>query len=136
MVSISTCYDILNEIIIESSIEPYGTSEYAHVLQHMKKFKEKDIVIFDCGYGAIWLFFLLKTYGIDYIVRITRNLFPEFWAMPHTPKIINIASCAEKSSERLKELGIEFEPYSIRLVKVKLENGETEVLANSLMNKQ
>ncbi len=136
MASISTCYDILNEIIIEPIIEPYGTSEYSHALQHMKKFRAKDIIILDRGYGAMWLFFLLKTSGIDYIVRISRRLFPEFWDMPHTSKVINVSSCPGKSSERLKELGIEFEPFTIRLVKVKLENGETEVLATSLMNKQ
>jgi hypothetical protein len=136
MASISTFYDPLNEIIIEAGIEPYGTSEYSHVLQHIKKLKEKDIAIFDRGYGALWLFFLIKSMKIDYVVRISQNLFTEFWEMPHTSKIIKISSCSEVSSARLKELGIEFEPFPLRLVKVKLENGETEVLATSLMNSQ
>ncbi len=136
MGSISTSFDILNEVIIEPIIGPYRASEYSHAVQHLKKFQEKDLIIFDRGYGATWLFYLLKTRKIDYVVRISRTLFPEFWEMPHTSKIINISSCPEKSKEQLKKLGIEFKPFSIRLVKVKLDNGETEVLVTSLMNKQ
>ncbi len=90
----------------------------------------------DRGYGATWLFSLLKTRKIDFIIRISRKLFPEFWNMPNTSKIINISSYPATSDRRFKQLGLEFEPFSIRLVKVKLENGETEVLATSLMNKQ
>jgi hypothetical protein len=134
MAAISACYDILNEIIIEARIETYGTSEYDHAIEHIKKFKKNDLILFDRGYGAIWLFFLLKSMEIDYVVRVSHNLFSEFWEMPHTSKIINISDCSKHSREQLDKLGIEFKPFFIRLVKVKLENGETEVLATSLMN--
>jgi hypothetical protein len=66
---ISACYDILNEIIIDSGIAPYQTSEYELAVNHLKKLKKEDLVIFDRGYGAVWLFFLLKQKKIDFVSR-------------------------------------------------------------------
>ena len=131
---ISTSYDMLNEIIIEAQIRPYGATEYEHAIDHIKKFREGDLCIFDRGYGAFWYFFLLKMNKIDFLVRISRKIFPKFWDMPHKSKIITISTCPKESKERLEDLGITFKPFQVRLVKVELDNGETEVLLTSLLD--
>lgn len=134
MARISTCYDIMNEIIIDSIISPYKTSEYKMAVNHIEKLKKGDLAIFDRGYGAIWLFFLLKCRKIDFVTRISRSLFPEFWESDHTSEIITVNSCSKESKEQLKNLDISFNQFQLRLVKVTLDTGETEVLVTSLLD--
>lgn len=132
--NISTSYDILNEIIFEAIINPYGTSEHKQAAEHIKKFREGDLCIFDRGYGAFWLFSMLKANKIDFLIRISKNIFREFWDMPHRSKIITISRCSKDTEEQLKDLGITFKPFQVRLVKVELDNGAIEVLATSLLD--
>ncbi len=132
--SILSSYDILNEIIIEATIKPYGRSEYEHAIEHIKKFREGDLCICDRGYAAFWFFYLLKTNKIDFLIRISRNMFPEFWNMPHRSKMMTISNCTKEAEKQLMDLGITFKSFQVRLVKVELDNGETEVLVTSLLD--
>lgn len=132
--SILSSYDILNEIIIETTIKPYGRSEYEHAIEHIKKFREGDLCICDRGYGAFWFFHLLKAHKIDFLIRITRNIFPEFWEIPHKSKVMTISNCSKEAEKQLMESGIAFKPFQVRLVKVELDSGETEVLVTSLLD--
>ncbi len=134
MARISTCYDLLNEIIVEPAIAPYETSEYELAVQHLEKLGKGDIVIFDRGYGAIWLFFLLKTLGIGFITRVQRNLFPRIWESEWTDRVITINTCSKESKGRIRKLGLMFKPIKLRIIKVKLNTGETEVLVTTLLD--
>lgn len=135
MARTSSCYDVLNEIILDSQISSYKTSEYDFAIAHLEKLGEGDLVLFDRGYGANWLFVLLIHRKIDFAIRISRSLFPEFWSSNCRSKIVTVSSCTKKSSDRLKKLGIEFQDTKIKLVKVILDTGEIEVLATSLYSK-
>ena len=132
--SVLSSYDVLNEIIIKTTIKPYKKSEYEHAIEHLKNFREGDLCVCDRGYGAIWLFYLFKLKEIDFLVRINRNLFQDFWKTPLSSKIMTITKCSKESKKQLKDLGITFKPFQVRLVKVDLENGETEVLVTSLLD--
>ena len=132
---ISQCYDILNDIQINSVISPYETSEYEQAIEHIEKLCEHDIALFDRGYGALWLFLLLKERNINYVIRISRSLFTDFWESNDNSRIERIDECSKESMAQLKTFGIEFKPYKLRLVKVKLITGETEVLVTSLYSK-
>lgn len=134
---ISSFYDILNGIIIDPVIFPYTNSEYDLALQHLDKTIKKDLILLDRGYGAVWFFHLLSIKGINFVIRLQRNFISEidsFWESDELTKIIQIDKCPEKSEETMKKLGLEFQPFKIRFVKVFLENGEIEVLATSLLD--
>jgi hypothetical protein len=133
---ISSCYDVLNEILIDSSIAPYLTSEYELAERHLEKLKKGDLVVFDRGYGAIWLFFILIMQGIDFVTRVQQNLLPEIWASEGSDRVITISTCSKKSNEHLRRLGLHFKPIKVRIIKVKLSTGETEVLVTSLCDKK
>lgn len=134
MARISTCYDVLNEIMVEPIIAPYETSEYAMAVRHLEKLRKGDIVVFDRGYGAIWLFFLLKMRGIGFITRVQRNLFPRIWESEWSDRVITISACSKESKEQMRRLGLIFKPIKIRIIKVKLNTGEIEVLVTSLLD--
>ena len=76
---------------------------------------------------------------VDYVVRIPRNFlqeFDSFWNSEKRSEIITLNRCSEKSKKALEILGIKFESFKIRLVKVILDNGEVEVLATSLLDEE
>ena len=136
---ISTFYDLLNEIIVDSQIAPYKTAELDLAVKHLDKSKENDLVILDRGYPAIWLFFLLSLKSINYVARLQKNFIKEadeFWDSMEESLILEIKNVPSKSKERLDKQEINFFPFKIRLVKVILDNGEMEVLATSLLDEE
>lgn len=133
----SSCFDILNEIIVDTQISPYDASEYILSLMHLEKTKKNDILLYDRGYGAIWFFYYHILKRRDFVIRIHRDFIPEtdqFWESKENSKIIQIMLCPLTSKEQLEKLGLSFKPFKLRLVKVKLDNGEIEVLATSLLD--
>ncbi len=136
---ISSFYDLLNELIIDSNITHYGTGEYDLALKHIPKCNSNDLLIFDRGFGAIWFMYYLLSNNIDFLIRVQKNFVSEigqFWESKEKSKIIPIEKCHRKSEKRLRNLGVNFKPFKIRLVKVQLDNGETEVLVTSLMDSE
>ena len=127
-------------MVINSEIDRYETSEYNLALKHLKKCKfEKDLLIYDRGYSAIWFMFYNILKKKDFIVRMQRNSIIEvqnFFNSDKDSEIIEIIELHNKSEEQICNLNLEFKPFRIRLVKVILDNGEVEVLATSLLDKK
>lgn len=135
----SSCYDLLNEIIIDAQIDSYKTSEHMLALKHMEKMKKGDLAIYDRGYNARWLFFLHIFKGVDFLMRLRKEFADElnsFWDSEEKSRIINVKVCPDKSLRKLKKLDIKFHPFKYRVVKVQLNNGEIEVLATSLIDEK
>src|SRR3989338_3360886 len=139
MATISSYYDLLNGIIIDSQIDQYKIDEFMLALGHLDKVGKKDLIILDRGYAATWFFIYMNLKKVDYVVRLPRKFlqeFDSFWTSKKMSEIITLDRCSEKSAKALKILGIEFKSFKIRLVKVILENGELEVLATSLLDEE
>jgi hypothetical protein len=139
MATISSYYDLLNGVIIDSQIDQYKIDEFMLALGHLDKAGKKDLIILDRGYAATWFFIYMNLKKVDYVVRLSRAFLQEcdsFWNSKKMSEIITLDRCSEKSAKALKILGIEFKSFKIRLVKVILENGEVEVLATSLLDEE
>jgi hypothetical protein len=138
MAQASSCYDLLNNIIINSEIDRYETSEYNLALKHLQKYQyEKDLLIYDRYYDGMWFMFYHILKKKDFIIRMARNSITEvqdFFSSEEESKIIEITKLHIDSKNQLKKLGFEFNPFKIRLVKVILDNGEIEILATSLVD--
>ena len=140
MAQASYCYDLLNNMIINSEIDRYETSEYNLALKHLQKCQyEKDLLIYDRYYDGMWFMFYHILNKKDFIIRMAKNSITEvqnFFSSNEESKIIEVTKLHQDSKEQLKKLGLEFNPFKIRLVKVILDNGEIEVLATSLLDKK
>ena len=139
MATVSSFYDLLNGIIIDSQIDQYKISEFMLALAHLDKAGKKDLIILDRGYAATWFFIYMNLKNVDYVVRLQRNFlqeFDSFWNSKKMSEIITLERCSAKSERALKILGIKFEPLKIRLIKVILDNGDVEVLATSLLDEE
>ncbi|MDP2749813.1 MAG: IS4 family transposase [Nanoarchaeota archaeon] len=135
MTRISVMYDPLNEMIIDSIIDSYYSSELYLAVNHFDKLKSNDLVIMDRGYGARWLFFLLLQKQVDFVIRIQKGFgkeIDEFFVSEEFSKIIEVNELPEKS----RKVHGKNTPFKFRVVKVKLDNGEVEVLATSLLDEK
>ena len=133
----STCFDILNEIIINSEISHCDISEYPLALKHLCKTKENDLLIYDRGYDGIWFMFYHLYCKRNFVIRMAKNSISqvqEFFSSSEESKIIEIINLHQDSKNQLKKYNLNFKPFKIRLVKVILDNGEIEVLATSLLD--
>lgn len=139
MTRISTMYDPLNNLVIDGKIEANDCDEYSLAVMMLKNVKDNDLVVLDRGYGARWLFYLLQQKKANYVVRVQHNFGPDvdsFWDTKETERIVEVQELPKKSKRKLKKLGLEFKPFKFRLVKIILDNGETEVLATSLLDSE
>lgn len=133
----SACYDVLNKIVINAELDGIATTEMALFYKHLKHLKKSDLVILDRYYPGLELFSKIKRKNADFLVRSTTKSYKvveEFLKDKSIDKIVKIHPNYPKMSKRVikeKELPAEFE---IRLIKVLLENGETEVLITSLLD--
>lgn len=137
MAKISTLFDLMNDIIIDSTIASNHASEYNLAITHFDKLKEGDLLLMDRGYGARWLFYLLILRKIDFVIRLQHGFgddMDQFWNSSENSKIIEITELPKKSKTRLMQLKIPFVPFKIRIIKVILDNEEIEVLATSLLD--
>jgi hypothetical protein len=133
MARVTTLFDLLNEVMVDSLIRPNISAEINMAVEHFQKLKQGDLLILDRGFGARWLFCILLNSHIDFVTRIQHGFGEDvdsFWDSKKTSKIIRVEELPEKSKQRLGEI----QPFEFRLVKFLLENGETEVLATSLLD--
>jgi hypothetical protein len=140
MAQASYCYDLLNNMIINSEIDRYETSEYNLALKHLQKCQyKKDLLIYDRYYDGMWFMFYNILKKKDFIIRMARNSITEvqnFFNSNEESKIIEITKLHIDSQKQLNNLNLEFKPFRIRLVKVILDNREVEVLATSLLDEK
>ena len=134
---ISSCYDPLNEIIIDSQIESIKIDERTLALKHINVLDKNDLIILDRGYGASWFYSFMINKNINFVNRISKSFLKEsqlFLDSKEYSKVIEIKTCPQKSRYMLEKLNVEFKPFKIRLIKVILDDGEIELLASTLLD--
>jgi hypothetical protein len=133
----SVLYDCLNYLCLDSDLAPFDGSERDLLLNHLQHIEAGDLLLLDRGYPCFWLLFLLKAKKIDFCVRLKDNWWlevNEFQQSTETERIVEF-SLPKKDKDKLSEYP-DFQKTTIkcRLVKVILENGQTEILCTSLMD--
>ena len=132
LAQISSCFDVLNGIIIDAQIQPYNKSEYTLAMKHLNKTKKRDLLIYDRGYVAVWFMFLHIIKNRNFVIRMHEKSIKEvkcFLESQEDSKIIIITKPPWKSKNRFKALKLPFKKFKIRLIKIVLYNGKIEVLA-------
>lgn len=144
-------YDVLNEMIVDAKLHTYGRSEREYLLEQLKRMQKegkqkRDIIIADRGFRSLAMFFKLAGMNYDFVIRYNGGQFlkelKEFETNEKDDMIIEVSltsSSKRKNNAELQELlrkGIK-PTMDIRVIKIKLPNGEYEYLATSILdNKQ
>lgn len=133
----SVFYDVLNQIVIDSGIHPRRASEKQCAADHLQFSGANDLVLFDRGYVAFWLYSLLIQQNIKFCMRAKTHqslLIKDFIDSGKKEAVVTFKP-NKPSIETCKEKGLSTKPISLRLVRVDLPN-EVEVLVTNLMDEK
>ena len=130
----SQMFDVLNKITVDELISPKSEGERELAAFHFLKLNPTDLLLLDRGYPAHWLFKLVISMDANFCARIPYKRFSEtkqFYLSGQKESIVKIKP-SPNSLRRCFEMGLDKKPVSVRLIRVELESGETEILATSL----
>jgi len=133
----SVFYDVLNQVVIDSAIHPRKTSERECAEDHVQFSHENDLVLFDRGYVAFWLYTYLLEHNINFCMRAKthQDLQVKDFVKSGKKEAIITLHPSHSSIQTCLKKGLSIKPITLRLVRVDLPN-EVEVLVTSLMEKE
>jgi len=134
MARISQMFDPLNRITTHALIGPKSTGEREMAASHFEHITPLDLILLDRGYPAFWLFKLILFHGAHFCARISatkwkivrkfiRSGKPEQLVTIEVP-LTSISACTKRN--------LDTRPIRLRLIRIELDSGETEVLITSL----
>lgn len=141
-------YDLLNELVLDSQLNMYNSSERKSAIEQFRRIKEegkqrRDIVVADRGFPSIELFNELIAEGYDFIIRYSgKEFIKESRALVGSNKDemeIEISLTEGKNRKENPAIKQQLEkgyPGNIRLriIKIKLSEKLTEYLITSLLS--
>ena len=131
----SMYYDVLNQIVIDADIYPSNAPERNAVQQHLISAQPNDLILFDRGYPAFWLYSLLQQRKLAFCMRAKTKLdlsIRKFLRSRKKQAIIEVAP-TNQAILQCNERQLSTQTMTVRLVRVKLKK-ETEVLITNLMD--
>lgn len=133
----SLLYDCLNLLTLDAQIAPYASSERELLYKHLDKVCQGDLLLLDRGYPSIALLFLLSAKGVEFCVRMKDDWWltvKDFKESREKQRIVSYA-LSKKDQKLLKDYpDMHDKEIQVRLVRVELGNGETEILCTSLLD--
>jgi len=130
---ISQLFDSLNKISISAIMSPKSTDERSHAYQMLSYLMPSDLVLLDRGYPAFWLFKAIDTMGVNFCARINSKwtIVNKFIASGQHEQIIRLTATST-SITTCRQLELNIEPMTLRLIRIELNSGEVEVLITTL----
>lgn len=139
MAMASILYDTENLVPIDSQIASYELSERDLLKKHLNYTQKGDLLLLDRGYPAQWLFFLLYAKDLQFCIRLSDYNWgvSEAFSRSELQQTIVPINLPKKDRSHLDRYP-EFhdKELSVRLVKVVLSTGETEILCTSLLDEE
>jgi hypothetical protein len=130
--------DVLNGVVVDAELAAYDVGERVLASEHLEATAPQDLVLYDRGYPAFWLFARHYPLERDFCARLPLGFSTQvtaFLASGARSAVITLTPTAE-AVRQCRWYDIPTAPIPVRLVRVTLANGETEVLATSLLAEQ
>ena len=131
----SVYYDVLNQIVLDAQLVETRESERYCAAEHLALSKNKDLVLYDRGYNAFWLYAYHQELGRKFCIRarVDRdNRAREFVGSGKAEAYITYTP-NRTSRRQCDEMNLSDDPITLRLLRVDLP-GETEVLITNLVD--
>jgi len=138
MARISQMFDVINKITAHAVISPIENGERELAADHFLNLLPQDLILLDRGYPAWWLFKLILSLNANFCARMSNTKWKEvrkFYNSGKRETIIHFKAPAS-SIAQCKEMGLDITPLKLRLIRVELKTGETEILITSLTDDQ
>lgn len=132
---VSIIYDVLNHYVLDGILSPINIGENKLALQHLQFCNHNDLIIYDRGYPSYDLIYEHSNKGIDFLIRSKvsfNNMTKAFILSGKSSEIVNLypginVNISDKQYK--KDTAIR-----VRLVRIELSGGETELLITSLLD--
>lgn len=128
----SVLYDVLNEMPIHACLEKGRMHDIKLANNSLEYLKDTDLLMADRGYASYEFFSAILGRGANFIIRCPKLAFKNQHRLFETNKdevVIDLCR-PERSNASLPNT------LRVRFIRIKLESGETEILATSLTNKR
>ena len=131
-------YDTVNQMTIRGSLDKMEESETSMLWKWLKEmnFADNDLMVFDRYYASHLLFFYLRQKGVQFCFRMKKNwwkVVETFYNSGKRSQVVKL-HLPVKDRQEAENLAISRSKVTVRLVRVELESGETEILLTSLLN--
>lgn len=133
---VSTAFDVLNRTIVSAVLAPWKQGERALIAHHLQDFHANDLILFDRGYPALWMFALLQARGIHFCARLDTGLWGRTLdLLQHdTTELCYIAPLTKRARTVCATFGVTLPALRLRVLRVRLKTGEDEFLITSLLD--
>jgi Transposase DDE domain len=131
-VLVSTLFDVGAKIPVDLRIDPFGTSERAHMLDMLPHLQKGDILVLDRGYPSHEVLQALTKAGIDFLIRVPSS---------NTFEAINLMKNIGGEDYRLwieppANCPPDWKPLRLRVIKLMNKKGETTFFITNLFRNQ
>lgn len=131
-------YDVLSNLTIASTIEPYKIDEKTMMPDLIKKSKvSNSIIILDRGFSCFYFIKMLAMHNLDFCVRLKTKGLLIANIILNNPIDDFILEWIPSDEEKLtaKKKGQDIKPIKIRATKIILPSGEIEIIVSSLYDR-
>lgn len=130
----SFAFDVLNRIVVSAALAPWQQGERALFAQQLEVIGSDDLMLFDRGYPALWLFALIRARGAHFCARIDAGLWSRAFdlVLNNTQELCYEAVLSRRARTVCAEYGVECARLRLRIVRVRLSTGDYEYLVTSL----
>jgi len=138
MARISQIFDVQNKITIDAIIAPLTIGERDLAVQHILNLTANDLLLLDRGYPAFWLFKLILSQKGNVCARVPYDTWKNTKKFFYSGKYDQITTFSPSpvAAVKCKEMGLDISPLKLRMIRVDLENGTTEILITSLLDEK
>ena len=136
---ISVLYDVLNHLGWDARLVPHTVAETQLARAHLAHARKGDLLLCDRGYAGLFWFIRMDWLGFKFAVRCSQGSFgPVQELFKRNEAGVSLEVALEAHNEVKKELSRAGLPTKmrVRLVTVRLNTGELEVLATNLLDTQ
>lgn len=133
----SVLYDLRNDIAINAEIGKIQAEKKYIFDKHLGKTQTQDIIVLDRAYADYAVMAMIIKKNRYFLIRIpskSMKIVNKFWESEQTDEILSL-KITDTAKALVKEENIAIE-IQVRFIKVELENGEIEVLATNLLDKE
>lgn len=137
MARVSQIFDSLNKVTLQAVISPKRIDEREQAMELFFNLMPRDLILLDRGYPAFWLFKLIVSTNANFCARISSkwNIVISFLNSGQKEKIIEL-NPPYTSLSMCRQLGLDTRPLTLRLIRIELDSGETEVLITTLLDSE
>lgn len=130
-------YDLLNDLSLAAALGKRQGEKKLLFEQLWQATQPADVLVLDRHYADYAVFAYALAQNRHVIVRLPTRRFSAaqpFWQSKRSEQVIKL-SCPISAREHVKEKGLA-EEISVRLIRVELQNGTTEVLVTTLLDRK